>query len=219
MSNSTMTTTVINEAPIAKAIKPATLNTYYTGSPTGQMPEYLRERRAFLTEQGRMSVHLGNSELIFAEDNLFVMTQTPEGKKAFSVKDQPQLAGKVFIGLVRAWTLLSRNSVVPETIDGGVRATVDHAAVASIMATLDNVIARSNKAGKVQLLNSEPIGAIKAIHYSGKSGAWRVSMNDGTYAQTNEDSWLHALKALTAEVVALQDIFVAALGDRGELIA
>ena len=121
MSNSTTTATVINEASVAKAIKPATLNTYYTGSPTGQMPEYLRERRAFLTGQGRMSIHLGNSELIFAEDNLFVMTQTPEGKKAFSVKDQPQLAEKVFIGLVRAWTLLSRNSVVPETIDGGVR--------------------------------------------------------------------------------------------------
>lgn len=218
MFNSTATT-VVNETPTNKAVKPATLNTYYTGSPTGQMPEYLRERRAFLTGQGRMSVHLGNSELIFAEDNLFVMTQTNDGKKAFSVKDQPQLAGKIFLGLVRAWTLLSRNSVVPETIDGGVRAIVDHATVASIMATLDGLIEQANKAGKVRLLNAEPIGTtIKTIHYSGKSGAWRVSMNDGTYAQTNEDSWLHALKALTAEVVALQDIFVAALGDRGELI-
>lgn len=216
MSNSTATT-IVNETP-TKAVKPATLNTYYTGSKSGRMPAYLRERRAFLTQQGRMTVELGNSELIFAEDNLFVMTQTNDGKKAFSVKDQPQLAGKIFLGLVRAWTLLSRSSVVPEETDGGVNAIVDHATVASIMATLDGLIEQANKAGKVRLLNAEPIGAIKTIHYSGKSGAWRVSMNDGTYAQTNEDSWLHALKALTAEVVALQDIFVAALGDRGELI-
>lgn len=217
MSNSTAAT-VVNETPTNKAVKPATLNTYYTGSKSGRMPAYLRERRAFLTQQGRMTVELGNSELIFGQDNLFVMTQTNDGKKAFSVKDQPQLAGKIFLGLVRAWTLLSRSSVVPEETDGGVHAIVDHATVASIMATLDGLIEQANKAGKVRLLNAEPIGAIKTIHYSGKSRAWRVSMKDNTYAQTNEDSWLGALKALAAEVVTLQDIFVAALGDRGELI-